>query len=96
MRCNVNRLALVKSLKAVTRNPTLERGQKDTYLLMEASRDRLNLAANETEAEMAANIEREGVAFIRYANLLRVVQSYHPMKEIEIAVEPGGIPVAIL
>ncbi len=46
--------------------------------------------------EEKAPQEQEEVAFIRYKNLLRVIQSYHPMKEILVAVEPGGRRLATM
>jgi hypothetical protein len=87
----IQKKVLVRLLKVVT--PKAIGRKADHYLRIEAWNMRVNLSANQVEAEGPAMITKKGVCFIRYRNLLQVVNSFKGTKDLTVEIEPGGLRI---
>jgi hypothetical protein len=93
MKFTLPKRALVKLLKIVTTTPGDPRVGKDQYLRIEARGATLTMTANEAEVAAPAEIAKEGVCYIRYRNLLPVIQSFKGVKELTIEIAPAGLQI---
>lgn len=86
----VPRVSLIRLLRAVC-------SAEHPLLRIEASAGCVTLACGDIEAGCESTIEREGVCFLRYSKLKRLLQTYHSdaaqSAAINIEVTPAGIRV---
>ncbi|MCF8131362.1 MAG: hypothetical protein K9N10_22865 [Deltaproteobacteria bacterium] len=85
---------LVRMLKIVNHRDlaSVAQRKKNQYLRIKAHNMEVELQANGVAMSAPAMITQKGVCFIRYRNLLEVVQSYKK-KKIYMAVTPDGLEI---
>jgi len=94
MQFTVEKKALVKMLKAVHRRDlgSVSVRNKNQWLRVAAQNGTLELLANGFSAGGPATVTEEGVAFVWYGRMLKIVQSYKT-SEITFSITPSGMSI---
>ncbi len=94
MQFTVEKKALVKMLKAVHRRDqgSVSVRNKNQWLRVAAQNGTLELMANGFSAGGPAAVTKKGVAFVWYARMLKIVQSYNT-PEITVTITPDGMTI---
>jgi hypothetical protein len=89
----INKAALTKMLRALTRDSGKKKSERDPHLRVAAHNDIVTMSANDVEAGCAAEVTEEGVCFFQYEQFLPLVRTYANATDLTIEVTRDGIQI---